>query len=196
MSIDNINNSLEKAKLELVNWYNNEKSDEKDKAYAVKHSAWINEKQVKNRIIRFKKSDEKVQRKRKHVYWSSVGMNVGSELSEDHFVVVVKEFPTVAVVIPLSSVKPEHTKSEALGYYEIGKVDGLPVSSRNSFAVVSQIKTMSKKRLSSYRLANKEYLTIILSDEQMDIIDKALVENLTNLEIISKPTELLAAAKE
>ena len=182
MSEHIITKALEVAKNELLSWYLDPKSSAKDKDYATKHADWAKEKQIKNKFIRGSNKQENVQRKRKEVFWCSVGMNIGSELSEDHFVVVIKEFPKVAVVVPLSSVKENHAKSEELGFYEIGKIDGLPENARNNFAVISQIKTMSKKRLANYKDSEKNYLTITLNDAQMDIIDQSILNDFTKIE--------------
>lgn len=168
-----IEKKLNSAKNELVDWYSADDATDFDKDYSVKHAAWIHEKTVKNKFIRGKKSAEFVQRKRKYVYWCSLGMNVGSELSEDHFAVVISEFPSVALVVPLSSKKEVSSKTEEEGYFEIGKIDGFPRDKVDNYAVISQMKSVSKKRLSSYR-DKGEFVTIVLSDEQMDIIDAAI----------------------
>lgn len=181
MSEIKISNELNGAKNELISWHNDLKSLEKDKLYSIKHAQWIKEKQIKNRFIRGNNKQEEVQRNRKEVFWCSVGMNVGSELSEDHFAVVIKEYPKVAVVVPLSSVKENNNKSEALGFYEIGQINGLPENARHNFAVISQMKTMSKKRLANYKDKQKNFLKITLSDAQMDIIDQAILSNLTKI---------------
>ena len=41
------------------------------------------------------------------------------------------------------------------------------------------MKTVSKKRLSDYRLRSGKYLQLKLTDQQMDIIDRAIKEHLT-----------------
>ena len=175
-----INSELNKAKRELNDILNDENSTEKEKDYAVKHAKWIAEKQVKNKMIKTKDKQENVQRKRSDVYWCSLGMNVGSELCEDHFCVVVKEYSYTAVIIPLSSQKNEIQKTEEDGFFNIGIIDGLPISETKAYALLSQIKTVSKKRLSNYRTRNGDYLNLKLNDDQMDIIDQAIKDYLTN----------------
>ncbi|MEC0348010.1 type II toxin-antitoxin system PemK/MazF family toxin [Peribacillus frigoritolerans] len=183
MSDSKIKTALEKTKIELVDWYSTT-TDEKEKAYAIQHAEWTQEKAVKNKFIRrFKgtnKGDE-VQRKRRFVFWTELGMNVGSELCESHFCVVIKEFEKTAVVVPISSKKDGDSKwkTEDKGYFEIGSIGDLPKEKRESYAVVSQIRTISKKRLSSYQdPKTKKYLRIKLNDVQMDIIDEAIKKTL------------------
>lgn len=184
MSEFQIKNALEKAKTELVDWYSTTE-DAKEKTYATYHAKWTEEKAVKNKFIRrFKgtnKGDE-VQRKRKFVYWGELGMNVGSELCESHFCVVVKEFEKTAVVVPISSKKDGDSswKTEEIGYFEIGSINDLPEEKRDAYAVVSQIRTVSKKRLSDYQdPKTKKHLRMKLNAEQMDIIDKAIINTFT-----------------
>lgn len=187
MSESRINTALEKAKTELKNWYSSA-TDEKEKAYATQHAEWTEEKTIKNKFIRIfnkqrsngRKPSNKgdaVQRKRKFVYWTELGMNVGNELSESHFCVVIKEFEKTAVVIPISSKKAGDStwKTEDNGYFDIGCINDLPNEKRDSYAVISQIRTVSKKRLSTYQdPQSRAYLNLKLNDTQMDIIDKAI----------------------
>lgn len=173
---------MNRAKNNLKNWFENTEIDE-EKDYAVEHAKWTNEKMTKNKMIRDRKHD-RVQRKRKFVYWTELGMNVGSELCETHFCVVIKEFDTHAVVIPLSSVKADdqesNWKTEGNGFYKIGVLDDLPRDKKETYAVVSQIRTVSKKRLTTYKdSVSGSYIHMKLRDPQMDIIDKAIKELFT-----------------
>lgn len=186
MSEDKIKRALDNTKRELTNWFSNT-SFAKEKSYAVKHAEWTEEKAMKNKFIRQNRGTSKgdeVQRKRKLVYWTELGMNVGNELCEDHFCVVIKEFEKTAVVIPISSKKDSDDpyKTEDNGYFEIGCIEDLPGDKRDSYAVISQIRTVSKKRLSSYPdpTKQKKYLRMKLNDTQMDIIDKAVKKLYTN----------------
>lgn len=177
MSEKVINDEMNGAKKELVDWYTGSDASDFDRDYSVKYAKWSKEKLVKNKFIRQDSASEFVQRKRKYIYWCSLGMNVGSEISEDHFVVVLKEFGSTAVVVPLSSVKDDNLKKEEDGYFNIGEINDLPIKKCENYAVIGQIKTVSKKRLSSYRVGkgrDKRFLTIVLSDEQMDKIDVAV----------------------
>lgn len=186
MSESKIRNALEKTKTELISWYSST-TDTKEKEYARQHAEWTEEKAMKNKFIRrFKGTNrgDEVQRKRKFVYWTELGMNVGSELCESHFCVVVKEFEKTAVVVPLSSKKENDSdstwKTEGNGYFEIGYINDLPEEKRDSYAVISQIRTVSKKRLSSYKDPNtQKYLSLKLDSTQMDIIDKAIIKTFT-----------------
>src|SRR5690554_6509147 len=103
MSKVKIESALDKTKTELTDWHTKTILPS-EKKYAVEHAKWSTEKVVKNRLIREKYQDQ-IQRKRKFVYWTDLGMNVGSELCEKHFCVVIKEFEKTAIIVPISSVK-------------------------------------------------------------------------------------------
>ena len=165
--------------VQLLNIIDDNNATTQEKDYALKHAHWSAEKQIKNKMIRTKPKQETVQRRRARVYWCSLGMNVGSELCEDHFSVVIKEYAKTAIIIPLSSQKENVVKSEDDGYFDIGFVNDLPIADRKNYAVISQMKTVSKKRLSDYRLRSGKYLQLKLTDQQMDIIDRAIKEHLT-----------------
>jgi uncharacterized protein YifN (PemK superfamily) len=177
MSEQQIESALAKAAHTLKTWFA-VSGDAKEKFYAVSHATWTAEKMEKNKWIRERKAD-KVQRRRKRVYWTDLGMNVGSELSESHFCVVIREFQTTSVVIPLSSVKETDAekgfKTEENGYYKIGVIENLPDTKKEAYAVISQIRTVSKKRLSDYKApGTSQYIQLSLTERQMDIIDKAV----------------------
>lgn len=180
MSKVKIESALDKTKTELTDWHTKTILPS-EKKYAVEHAKWSTEKVVKNRLIREKYQDQ-IQRKRKFVYWTDLGMNVGSELCEKHFCVVIKEFEKTAIIVPISSVKEgddeSRWKTEENGYFKIGSMSDLPIP-RESYAVVSQIKSVSKKRLTTYQNRKTgKYLNIKLSEEQMDIIDEAVKNTL------------------
>lgn len=181
MSKQRIEQELEVTKQELADWHERT-SQTAEKKYAVEHAKWSAEKVVKNRLIRDRKQDQ-VQRKRKFVYWTDLGMNVGSEICEKHFCVVLKEFDKTAIVVPLSSVKQgdEHSrwKTEENGYFKIGSIPELPIS-RDAYAVVSQIKNVSKKRLTSFaHPKTRKKMALKLNEDQMNIIDDAVKSILT-----------------
>lgn len=183
MSESIINSKLEEARKGLSDWYSNTDKAEEQK-YALLHAKWTAEKVAKNAVIRKRKA-EAVQRKRKFVYWTDLGMNVGSELCESHFCVVIKELEKTAVVVPLSSVKLSDAnstkKTEENGYFKIGCIDDLPGQKVDVYAVVSQIKTVSKKRLTTYKpKGSNRFITMKLKPAQMDLIDKAIKDTLTN----------------
>lgn len=176
MSKDKIEKALERTKAELTTWHSTTTRDT-EKKYSVEHAKWTAEKAAKNRLIRVKKQDQ-IQRKRKFVYWTDLGMNVGSELCEKHFCVVIKEFEKTAIVVPLSSVKKGDEsspwKTEENGYFKIGSLEDLP-EKRESYAVISQIKNVSKKRLTSFIHPElKKRINMRLTEKQMDIIDEAI----------------------
>jgi uncharacterized protein YifN (PemK superfamily) len=93
---------------------------------------------------------------------------------------VITEFKYNAIVIPISSVKEEEQgwKKTDNQFVEIGQIGGLPNEKPESYAVVSQIRSVSKQRLSDYKY-KKQFLKLKLEPEQMDIIDEAISSFLT-----------------
>lgn len=176
MSKEQIKQFLETTKQELTDWYS-KTGVAKEKNYAIEHAKWSSEKVIKNRMIRERQLD-RTQRKRKNVYWGDLGMNVGSELCEKHFCVVIKEFEKTAVVVPLSSVKEgdedSDWKKEEHGYFKIGSLEGL-LEKKESYAVVSQIRSVSKKRLTTFKNSETQKpMNLKMTDAQMDIIDNGV----------------------
>ena len=152
--------------------------------HAIRYSEWVYEVGVKNKIIDLNKSvkdKEMARRRRSRVYWMDFGVNVGSEFNDPHFCVVIRESYFTAIVVPISSVKedtPEWKISEDL-IVEIGCLDDLPEEKRPNYAMVNQIKTVSKQRLSTFKYRGS-YREIELSNMQMDIIDKTIISLCSN----------------
>lgn len=144
---------------------------------------WHHESIIKNKIIHSKKSSgnnpEFVRRPRGHVYWTNFGENVGSEFNGNHFSVVIYDSYYTSIVAPISSKKDNEgkwKKKEDL-VVDIGKLNDLPNDKPESYAMIHQMRTVSKKRLSTYTYEGKR-LNIKLTNEQLNIIDKAIKENL------------------
>lgn len=144
---------------------------------------WHNESIIKNKIINNKKrkgnNPEYVKRSRGNVYWTQLGENVGSELNGNHFSAVIYDSYYTSIVVPISSKKDNEgkwKKKEDL-VVDIGKLNDLPNEKPESYAMIHQMRTVSKKRLSTYTYKGKR-LNIKLTNEQLNIIDKAIKENL------------------
>lgn len=150
----------------------------KNPDFAIKFSQWVLESTVKNKIISMNKNQkdkEMARRRRSRVYWIDFGVNIGSEFNYPHFCVVIKESLFTAIVVPISSVKentPDWKQSENL-IVEIGSIEDLPGDKKPCYALVHQIRTVSKQRLSNYK-HNGQYYELKLSTEQMDLIDNAI----------------------
>lgn len=147
---------------------------------------WLNEIVIKNRIIfscRQNHSDrdvELVSRKRGHIYWTNFGMNIGAEFSGWHWCLVIREFARTALVVPLSSVKASNQewKKASNCIVDIGKIRDLPKdNSKNIYALVNQMRSISKQRLSPYRDRDSKriYSNIKVSAEQLDLVDSVLI---------------------
>ena len=151
---------------------------DKDPEYAKAMMDWFKEVSTKNKIIHTSKEEnrdkEMARRRRSKVYYIDFGVNVGSEFNYPHFGVVIAEHTYTAVVIPLSSKKDKDENNwkqdERSPVIEIGEVSGFPYESKECYALIGQIKTISKQRLSDYRTEDKEFVKLSLSSDQMDII--------------------------
>lgn len=151
------------------------------KKYAFDFVEWTNEVSYKNKFIHMKRNtvDDKecVNRKRGEVFWIDFGVNIGSEFNFQHFCIVIKEFHKTAIVIPLSSVKENDSdwKSEDNLVVNIGIIEGFPEENKEAYAMVNQIKTVSKQRLSNYKYKGN-FIKIKVSNEQMDLIDSFIIK--------------------
>ena len=152
--------------------------------YDEKYLEWIQEVATKNRIIHYEKNKnskevEKIGRSRGKVYHMDFGINVGSEFNFPHFCVVIKEFDYTAIVVPLSTVKeddPEWKSPENL-IVEIGEIKDLPKDKKTCYALINQIKAVSKKRLDYYKDdEGNHYKNLKLYPEQLDLIDEQIIK--------------------
>jgi len=176
--LDKIDNILEKIRDNLTYFYNKKFAD--DNNYPLNYLKWVLEVIIKNKIIHSNKSSkdkEMVRRRRSRVYWIDFGKNIGSEFNNPHFCVVIRESQFTAIVVPLSSQKentPDWKMSEDL-IVAIGCLNDLPHKQTSTYALVNQITTVSKQRLSTFKYKG-EYIKMKLSNEQMDIIDKTIMK--------------------
>ncbi|WP_050613368.1 type II toxin-antitoxin system PemK/MazF family toxin [Bacillus testis] len=172
-----IDDAFRKLKSEIMYFY------DEDMVYGEDLTNWLLEIGIKNKIIHLfknnppKRDKEMVRRRRSEVYWVDFGVNIGSEFNYPHFCVVIKEFTYHAIVVPISSMKEEEKDWKSVDnlYMEIGPLKDLPEKQTDSYAVVSQIKSVSKQRLSSYKHKGK-FIKMKLTDEQMDKIDQAILD--------------------
>lgn len=173
-----IDGHLHETKKYLMKFFN------KEEKYAVSMAFWFSEVAIKNKLIFFSRKKELINRRRSGVYFVDFGVNVGSEFNYPHFCVVVAESKFTATVIPISSKKDgddEGWKSaEDHCYVDIGTISGFPGEARECYAVVSQITTVSKQRLSDYRESGRFY-KLSLSDDQMDLIDAEVIKYFTKV---------------
>lgn len=173
-----IQNIWNKIKNNLL--YFLDKSYADDDNYPINFLKWILEVTIKNRIIHSNKTSkdkEMVRRRRSRIYWIDFGKNIGSEFNDPHFCVVIRESQYTAIVVPLSSQKeniPDWKMAEDL-IVPIGFIEDLPEKKKPTYALVNQIRTVSKQRLSTFKYKGK-YKKLKLSDEQMNKIDKTIMK--------------------
>lgn len=148
---------------------------EEKEEYLNSATNWINEMITKNTIIKKQPKKETVKRMRQRVYWMDFGVNIGTEFNYPHFCVVVKEFGRTAIVVPLSSEKEDNPDWKTAGnlFIEIGKLKDLPGEKKDCYALVNQIRTVSKQRLSDYKHKGK-FIPITLDADQMKLILDAI----------------------
>lgn len=116
--------------------------------------------------------------KRKMVVNVDFGFNVGAEYGGFHWAVVIQNDNKSAhtiVVVPLSSLK-EGQKTHQKDAF-LGKIDGL--NDNNAEALMGQITTISKMRIQPGDIYE-------LSDEQMDEIDRKIIERYLNPKLKTK----------
>ena len=136
---------------------------------------WLVESTTKNYFIKENPKKEIVHRYKQNVYWIDFGVNIGSEFNYPHFAVVLKEFKYTAIVIPLSTIKEDDPEWKSAGNYiiDIGCIKDMPNEKKPCYALVNQIKTVSKQRLSDYKYQGKFY-SIKLDDDQMKVLCEAI----------------------
>lgn len=172
------------AKLNSITFSNSDDENIKIKdMYISKLKQWILEIPTKNYLIKSNSKRERIHRLKQRVYWIDFGVNIGSEFNFPHFCVVLKEFDYTAIVIPLSTVKEDDAdwKSAQNLIVEIGNLENLPESKKSCYAMVNQIRSVSKQRLSDYKdKTTGSFIEIKLTDSQMQKIYDSL-SCLTNI---------------
>jgi mRNA-degrading endonuclease toxin of MazEF toxin-antitoxin module len=169
-----IDNALSTAKGHLLYFLS------KDAEYGVKLSKWLAEIAAKNKFIRQSEGQKErdQSRPRKRICYFDFGVNIGSEFNYPHFAVVVKEFSHTAVIVPISSQKEDDPEWKSVDnlIIPIGIIKDLPREKRPCYAMVNQIRSISKQRLNYFKdnTTGQFYDKLQLSDPQMDLIDEAI----------------------
>lgn len=153
--------------------------------YVESYLNWIKETVTKNKFIYRNKYDksktdfEILSKNRTNVYWIDFGINIGSEFQGYHFALVLYENTYTAIVVPLSSEKDEFQswKENDESIIPIGEINGFE-EKKPCYALINQIQAVSKKRLDRIGI-RPNFKKIKLSPEQMDLIDKAIINMLT-----------------
>lgn len=119
--------------------------------------------------------------KRGQIIKADFGINIGSELSHTHFAIVLNHDDTIfndnITVIPITS-KNGYKRIE-LGKILIKVVPNDNKYNLNSYANITQIKTISKKRI--YKIKSKYKSKYICEDIILDKLDIAISEFLTKI---------------
>lgn len=116
--------------------------------------------------------------KRKMVVHVDFGFNVGAEYGGFHWAVVIQNDNKAAhtiVVVPLSSLKKGQKTHKKDAF--LGKIKGL--NDNDSEALLGQITTISKMRIQPGDIYQ-------LSDEQMDEVDRKIIERYVNPKLRTK----------
>jgi mRNA-degrading endonuclease toxin of MazEF toxin-antitoxin module len=152
------------------------KNAEEKRKYIYSLKEWLLEKTIKNQKIKNGLKRESVNRPRQRVYWIEFGINVGSEFSFPHFGVVIKEFDYTAIVVPISTEKEDDPEYKNVGnlFIPIGELEDLPYDKRLCYALVNQIRAVSKVRMSDYKDEKSVFHQITLDETQMKSILDAI----------------------
>ena len=142
----------------LDNWLNKESTFFKDESVGAK--------------------EKKLRYKRGQVIKVDFGVNVGSELSNTHFAIVLNKDENISTdsitVLPLTSKKRYKTLNLGKIIANISEYDKYK---KTTYACITQIKTISKKRI---LLNNKRG---VCDGKILEKVDKAIINYLTNQEV-------------
>lgn len=137
--------------------------------YSILMNFILNFLKINREILKNPELEFKAQAKRGYVYSVDFGFNIGSELRDRHYCVVLSAKGKVANVIPFTSKNP---KSSTIPRTELGIIPKLSTK-KVSYALVNQITTVSKARLMTPRIKGK-LLNIKLTAEQLNKIEEEL----------------------
>jgi uncharacterized protein YifN (PemK superfamily) len=164
-----------------------EKVKKQEEKYICLFKKWLLEQTIKNQMIKNGFKKESVSRPRQEVFWIDFGVNIGSEFSFPHFGVVIKEFNKTAIVVPLSTQKEDDPEYKNVGnlIVPIGELEDLPADKKPCFALINQIKVISKSRINNYKDKNGKFYKIVLNENQMKLIFDT-IKNISEQKIITK----------
>ena len=130
-------------------------------------------------LINFLKNNKRIlqnpklelcQAKRGYIYSVDFGYNIGSELRDRHYCVVLAVQGKVANVVPFTSKNPQ---GSAITRVNLGVIPKLS-STKISYALPNQITTVSRSRLMTPRVKGK-MINVKLNAQQMDDIEQGLI---------------------
>ena len=139
-----------------------------DNDYLLLTSSLINFLKNNKRILQNPKL-ELCQAKRGYIYSVDFGYNIGSELRDRHYCVVLAVQGKVANVVPFTSKNPQ---GSAITRVNLGVIPKLS-STKISYALPNQITTVSRSRLMTPRVKGK-MINVKLNAQQMDDIEQGL----------------------
>jgi len=118
------------------------------------------------KILRENHKNEAVHRTRQNVYCIDLGVNIGSEFNFFHFCVVIKEFDYLALIVPLSTEKEDDSERKLKSNFiiPIGAIEDMPYDKKPCYAMVNQMRVVSKQRLTNYYDKEKRPVNMTLHD--------------------------------
>ena len=140
----------------------------KDSDYLLLTTSLANFLKNNKRILQNPKS-ELSQAKRGYVYSVDFGYNIGSELRDRHYCVVMSAQGKVANIVPFTSKNPSGSTITRVNLGIISKLS----STKISYALPNQITTVSRSRLMTPRVKGK-ITNVKLNAQQMEAIEAGL----------------------
>lgn len=100
------------------------------------------------------------------------GFGIGSEYRYNHYCVILKVEGRIAIVVPLTSQNSSHNQNSSL-VIDLGIINKMPGTPKNSYALVNQIRAISRARLKRPSINGKNYFPK-LNSEQLNKIDSII----------------------
>lgn len=115
---------------------------------------------------------EKELAKRGEVFHVNFGYGIGSEYRYDHYCVVLKTEGKVAIVVPLTSQNSTYNRNSNL-VLNLGIINKMPGKAKDSYALINQIRTVSRARLKRPSVGRNKFYPK-LNSNQLNIIDQGM----------------------
>ena len=136
----------------------------------------ITREQRKNEKLKFGYSKivdlEKEPAKRGEIFFVDFGFGIGSEYRYNHYCAILKVEGRIAIVVPLTSQNSSHNQNSSL-VIDLGIINKMPGTPKNSYALVNQIRAISRARLKRPSINGKNYFPK-LNSEQLNKIDSII----------------------
>ena len=138
----------------------------------IKNREKMNNELLKNGYSKIRDLEKEIA-KRGEVFFVDFGYGIGAEYRYNHYCIVLKLEGKMAIVVPLTSQNSSHNQNSPL-VINLGIINKMPGKQKNSYALVNQIRAISRARLKRPMESNGKKCYPKLDGIQLTQIDNVI----------------------